>query len=193
MATFTLDTEQNITAFPSAKEAKAAKVPNAEFFASKQELAKLAAEWPTNRLVDTWNHFAGAVPFDDLKPVKKFTDRKAAINRIWAAVQRLLPDGAQPGADVAAEKPRSKKQAAKAAKRPKAKETATEAREGSKKAEVLELMRRKEGATLKQIMKTTGWQPHTVRGFVSGTLIKKLGLKVESFRSEDKERTYRIG
>jgi len=32
----------------------------------------------------------------------------------------------------------------------------------------------------------------TVRGFVSGTLIKKLGLKVESFRNDDKERTYRI-
>ena len=192
MATFTLDTEQNITAFPSTKEAKAANVPNAEFFASKQELAKLTAEWPTSRLVETWNHFAGAVPFDDLKPVKKFTNRKAAVNRIWAAVQRLLPDGAQPGADVAPKKAPSKKAATKATKRPKAKEAATEAREGSKKAEVLDLMRRKEGATLKQIMKKTGWQAHTVRGFVSGTLIKKLGLKVESFRGEDKERTYRI-
>ena len=193
MGTFSIDTDHNITAFASAKDAKAANVPNAEFFASKQELAKLAAEWPTNRLVETWNHFAGAVPFDDLKPVKKFTDRKAAINRNWTAVQRLLPDGAQQGADVAPEKPRSKKQATKATNRPKAKEPATEAREGSKKAEVLDLMRRKEGATLKQIMKKTGWQAHTVRGFVSGTLIKKLGLKVESFRSDDKERTYRIG
>jgi len=36
------------------------------------------------------------------------------------------------------------------------------------------------------------WQPHTVRGFVSGTLVKKLGLKVESFHTEEKERTYRI-
>jgi hypothetical protein len=53
-------------------------------------------------------------------------------------------------------------------------------------------MRRKQGATLKDIMKATGWQAHTVRGFVSGTLIKKQGLKVESFRSEDKERTYRV-
>jgi hypothetical protein len=38
----------------------------------------------------------------------------------------------------------------------------------------------------------TGWQAHTVRGFVSGTLIKKLGLKVESFKSDGAERTYRI-
>ena len=41
-------------------------------------------------------------------------------------------------------------------------------------------------------MKATGWQAHTVRGFVSGTLIKKMGLRVESFRAEDHARTYRI-
>ena len=53
-------------------------------------------------------------------------------------------------------------------------------------------MRRPKGATLAEIMKLTTWQPHTVRGFVSGTLIKKLALKVESFRTDDKERCYRI-
>ncbi len=39
-----------------------------------------------SRLIDTWNSFAGVAPFDDLKPVKKFTDRKAAVSRIWKAV-----------------------------------------------------------------------------------------------------------
>jgi hypothetical protein len=39
--------------------------------------------------VDTWNSFAGAAPFDELKPVKKFTSRKYAVARIWAAVARL--------------------------------------------------------------------------------------------------------
>ena len=56
----------------------------------------------------------------------------------------------------------------------------------------LELLRRPKGATLQEIMKTTGWQAHTVRGFVSGALIEKQGLKVASFRSENKERTYRV-
>ena len=37
-----------------------------------------------------------------------------------------------------------------------------------------------------------GWQAHTARGFASGTLTKKLGLEVESFRGEEKERTYKI-
>jgi hypothetical protein len=66
------------------------------------------------------------------------------------------------------------------------------ARKGSKKAEVIDLMRRSQGVTLAEIMALTGWQAHTVRGFISRTLTKKLGLKVESFRSNEKERTYRV-
>ena len=56
-----------------------------------------------------------------------------------------------------------------------AKDTDPIAREGSKKGEVIELMRLSQGATLAEIMELTSWQTHTVRGFVSGTLIKKLG------------------
>jgi hypothetical protein len=103
---------------------------------------------------------------------------------------------AQPAEPVAPAKGTAKKSPTKTKRRdtarPGAKRAANVAREGSKKAEVLELMRRKQGATLEAIMKLTGWQAHTVRGFVSGTLIKKLGLKVESFRSEENERTYRV-
>ena len=63
---------------------------------------------------------------------------------------------------------------------------------GSKAAIVLELMKRKEGATLAEIAKATDWQNHSIRGFVSGHVTKKLGLKVESTKSEAGERTYRI-
>jgi hypothetical protein len=65
-------------------------------------------------------------------------------------------------------------------------------REGSKKFDVIDLIRRSQDATLVEIMELTGWQAHTVRGFVSGTLIKKLSLNVESFRSDEEERTYRV-
>lgn len=41
-------------------------------------------------------------------------------------------------------------------------------------------------------MKATGWQPHSVRGFLSGTLRKKLGVQIDSAKRDDKERTYRI-
>ena len=69
---------------------------------------------------------------------------------------------------------------------------ATPKEAGSKKDEVIDLMRRAQGASLAEIMELTGWQAHTVRGFVSGMLIRKLNMNVESFRSNEKERTYRI-
>ena len=128
--------------------------------------------------------------------MKRFTNRKVAVTRIWNAVQALLANVGQPAAHVAPAKRKPSKDAQKSTRRRTrrvaAKDVANLAREGSKKAEVIDLMRRSQGATLAEIMELTGWQAHTVRGFVSGTLIKKLGLKVESFRSAEKERTYRI-
>ena len=44
----------------------------------------------------------------------------------------------------------------------------------------------------KLAMKATGWQPHSVRGFLSGTVGKKLGLTVISEKGEDGERSYSI-
>jgi hypothetical protein len=41
-------------------------------------------------------------------------------------------------------------------------------------------------------MEVTAWQAHSVRGFISGSLTKKMGLKVESFKRPDGERAYRI-
>jgi hypothetical protein len=66
------------------------------------------------------------------------------------------------------------------------------ARRGSKTAKILELLKRPGGATLKEIMKATAWQSHSVRFFLSGTLRKKLGMRVDSFKRNDNERTYRI-
>jgi hypothetical protein len=65
-------------------------------------------------------------------------------------------------------------------------------REGSKTDRVLELLKRPGGVTAKELMKVTGWQPHSVRGFLSGTIGKKMGLTVTSTKGEDGERTYSI-
>lgn len=67
-----------------------------------------------------------------------------------------------------------------------------EARSGTKKAIVLELLRRKEGATTAEIAKATNWQNHSIRGFISGNVTKTMGLAVESSKNEAGERTYRI-
>ena len=46
--------------------------------------------------------------------------------------------------------------------------------------------------TPKELTKATGWQPHSVRGYLSGTVGKKLGLQVESAKAENRERCYSI-
>ena len=182
MTTFAIATDNNITAFAANEQ-----VPEGqECFATEKEFAKLSADWPITRFSEVWNGFAGAPPFGDLKPVKKFTDRKTAVGRIWKAIQALTPTPAQHAAPTAPKKAKATKQA-----------TATDgatgakgAREGSKKAKVLELVRQPGGATLKQIMAATEWQAHSVRGFISGSLTKKMGLKIESIKREDGERAY---
>lgn len=176
-------------------------------FSSHAELIEQTREWPLARLAEIWNGFAGVVPFDDLRPVKKFMDRPTAIGRIWRAVLRLtehtalqdatLPDvapAAPPRDNTTMPKAKAKgaKRAAEKAKPAPAPKAPSKPREGSKQQQVIDMLRRKNGATLAEIMKATDWQRHTVRGFVSGTLGKKLGLVVESAKSESGDRTYRI-
>ena len=66
-------------------------------------------------------------------------------------------------------------------------------RKTRKQAQVLALLKRAGGATLQHLMRATGWQAHSVRGFISGALGKKLRLKIESFKTARGERAYRIG
>ena len=96
----------------------------------------------------------------------KFKDRKAAAQRLWAAFAELPVDPERVAGSPA---PRA----------------------GSKQAQVIDLFRRAEGATVAEVIAATGWQPHTVRGIVSGTLKKKLGLTVISAK-EERGRVYRI-
>ena len=174
MATFTIDSENNITGYAPGE---AISTGNSERFTTAGELAALAEQWPAARLVEVWNSISG------LTPVKKFTSRKTAIARIWKAAQSLVSGPNTP--DV-------RKNPAKASKRATPKPKAHTARDGSKKADIIRLLERAKGATLADLMNETGWQAHSVRGFISGTLGKALRLKVESFKTEKGERTYRL-
>src|ERR1035441_2303761 len=58
-------------------------------------------------------------------------------------------------------------------------------RAGSKPETILDLLHRAKGATLAEIMEATSWQAHSVRGFISGTLGKKMGLSVKSEKREE--------
>ena len=83
MKTFTIDNDNNISVFATQEEAAAATATPFDSFASQQELADLADQWPGERLLAVWNSLPGVTP------VKKFTDRKTAISRVWARIQGL--------------------------------------------------------------------------------------------------------
>ena len=105
----------------------------------------------------------------------------------------LTDTGTEQGADLAGNTPsrraparRKSKAGDKAPKQP-----ARRTRTVSKQAGVIEMLRRRQGASVLAIMKATGWQPHSVRGFLAGVVRKKLGLSLVSEKSGD-ERLYRI-
>ena len=175
MKAFTIDAENDITVFPSLREAER-NGRKVETFCSQEELSALAQRWPGTRLIEIWNGLPG------VEPVQRFTSRPVAARRIWAAVQHLQP----------AVGPRSRSAGSKGVE---AKTTGTKAARAvlpkSKATLVIALLRESKGATLQHIMRATGWQAHTVRGFVAGHLKKRLGLKVRSFK-RDGERVYAI-
>ena len=135
----------------------------AAWITSVEEWEKIAGAWPLKRLVEIWNSLPGVAT------VRKFTSRPIALERIWRALE-------PPEADVERQN-RTKSQKA-------------HFREGSKAAQVYALVCRPEGATLREIQEATGWQRHSVRGFLSAS-IRKQGRRVRSFERAG-ERVYRI-
>ena len=181
----TIDNENTVTIH----ETQPAAEPDVITITSKQELASATKTWAINRLVEVWNCFAGVPPLGDLKPLKKFTDRKVAVARIWDAMN-LLASNASQAEQAAASKAAAK--AAKPAKAAKAAGDATTGRPGTKMAAVLSLLQGNGGATLEHIMAATAWRKHTVRGFIS-TLASKHGHVITSVRrASDKARVYAI-
>jgi hypothetical protein len=147
-------------------------------FTTEKQLAALAVHWPSGRLVEIWNNLPG------VRPIAKFTDRQTGVSRIWRAIQRLEP---HVGPDVAsgADKTGSRHTGATRAPEPAA------ARDNTKAARVIALLKQPAGATLKAIMALTGWQSHSVRGFITAHVRQKKNYRVQSF-TRGGERVYRI-
>jgi hypothetical protein len=66
------------------------------------------------------------------------------------------------------------------------------AKRSTKTEKALALLRRPKGATITELAKATGWQLHTVRGFISGTLKKSKGLEIVSAKDHNGLRRYQI-
>jgi hypothetical protein len=89
------------------------------------------------------------------------------------------------------QKNRSKSKAASKAAKASGHATNSPVRANSKLATVIAMLNRKEGVTIEQLVKATGWQAHSVRGALSGAIKKKLGMAVVSAKT-DGTRSYRI-
>jgi hypothetical protein len=131
---------------------------------SRNEWETIAGNWPLKRLVAIWNSLPGVTP------VEKFTSRQIALERIWRAVES--PEHARRKATTKASKPK------------------VQFRKGSKAAQAYALLCRPEGVTVREIQNATGWQRHTVRGFVSAS-VRKQGSRVRSFQRAG-ERVYQV-
>ena len=80
----------------------------------------------------------------------------------------------------------------KPSKAPKGSEAIPTKRASTKKADVIDMLRQPQGATIAAIMKATSWRQHSVRGFFAGVVRKKLGLTLASEKLKDGDRVYRI-
>ena len=177
MLTFTIDRNNHITALTSTPQAQVN--PEAARFSGVKDLDRLAKRWPGPRLVEIWNALPGQ------KPVKKFTNRNVAVSRIWAAAQRLAPNTGPARLRLVPQK-------TKAGKRASRNQNPVLARRRGKTGRVLELLQRPGGATMRQLIAATQWQAHSVRGFLSGALKKKMGLKIVCSKEAAGVRSYSI-
>jgi len=166
MTSFTIDADDHI-----ATATGALKPEGADHFTSRDELAHLTTQWPASRLVRLWNGLPGVTL------VQRFTDRRTALDRIWKAL-------ANGSARSTARSKVSRKS------RPRSKTTGI--RVGTKKAQVIGMLQRSNGASIAEIMRVTQWQPHTIRGFISRALVHDLGLKVARFKRDQGQPAYRL-
>src|ERR1700686_3943798 len=130
------------------------------------------------------------IPEENGTPTATATGKKPKAKKKARVAPRR--DHVAPAKTKSARQARPAKKAPKSRNKPEFAPKPSVARNGSKTAKILDLLKRPGGSTCKELMEATGWLPHSVRGFLSGTVRKKMGLTVTSAKSEDGGRTYSV-
>jgi hypothetical protein len=114
-----------------------------ERFRTYGELNQVGKDWPGKALMDLYNTLAAD---QGKEPVKRFMNREAGMKRLWTLLQELpvQPEYTTPPAAASGTREHA-----------------------SKKNTVLRMLQQPSGATLEELMSVTGWQAHSVRGFLS--------------------------
>src|SRR5258708_18705008 len=178
-------TERIWKALQSLGEQAAAPVPETPFDAIEAEAAsvKLPVAEPEHADAGAARPLEDATLQGEIEPVALAApDASEAVEPV-ANVGAQVPLGV-PAEETATETTSPSKKAPKAKKvaKPAKSEESAGQREGSKTAKVVAMLQRKDGATLEEIMNQMGWQQHTVRGFMAGSM-NKAASTVESFNS----------
>jgi hypothetical protein len=139
------------------KEAKARK--GARQFYTPKGWQRIAKDLPLSQLVEVWNHLPGTAKR------KRFPSRRVAIGCIWDQLMSYAPVRG---------KFRSGRSAQRKAGGPKSQPAIT------RSDQILALLQTDGGASIEQLARATGWQKHSIRGFLSGVIRKKMGINVES-------------
>ena len=119
----------------------------------------------------------------------------ASADRLPKTTRRKSPAKGKSGKRLQAAKANKSSKVAKPSVSTKPKKAASKTsspRSETKHDQILNLLRRKGGASIAEMQKVSGWQPHSVRGFLSGTVKTRLGLKLSSTMSKSGERRYTI-
>lgn len=139
---------------------------------------------------------AEEIPAEPDHPVwRENEDGTPLTLRATPAAYEALGMGADTGADTAPEE----EPATDMADQPETPPTATDGantprktRQGTKQEALIAMLKRPEGASIAEIMEVTGWLGHSIRGFIAGTVKKKLGLAVTSEKVDGRGRVYRV-
>ncbi|MFM9973583.1 MAG: DUF3489 domain-containing protein [Beijerinckiaceae bacterium] len=144
----------------------------------------LLAEQPATRDAAVWRETPGG---ERLMLVITDAGRQAvSVEPDLGSKKRPAPPKAPPS--VRNTRGKKKAPSSKASR----KELLPAARRGTKQSLLIDFLSRRHGATIAEAVKATGWQPHSVRGAISGNLKKKLGLNISSEKVERRGRVYRI-